>query len=233
MNIIGISKGFSDRTGWNSRIWGAWGALLLSLAATAAESQPAPAPPEASLLHRAKESLWQGNVGQGFQSTVQDATLEAGAAAGLAAFGSRQAHDLALLSLSYGHMLGHVVATNHWYQGNWELRGELFGGAQFSPSSEWLVGLTPHLRYNLATGTRWVPFIDGGTGVTATSIGEPDLSNTFEFNLQAGLGAHWFIRDHVALTGEVRYIHLSCAGISHPNLGANSLIGLIGLSCFF
>src|SRR5579859_3263700 len=184
MNIIGFSKGISNRAGQKSRILGPWLALLIGLATTVAKSQPASAASENSLPQTAKESLWQGNVGEGFRPTVQDVTLEAGAAAGLATFGSRQAHDLALLSLSYGHMLGHVIATNHWYRGNWELRGELFGGAQFSPSSEWLVGLTPHLRYNLATGTRWVPFIDGGAGVTATSIGEPDLSNTFEFNLQ-------------------------------------------------
>ncbi|HWY77307.1 MAG TPA: acyloxyacyl hydrolase, partial [Verrucomicrobiae bacterium] len=114
-----------------------------------------------------------------------------------------------------------------------EFRLELFTGAQFSPSREWFVGLTPHLRYNFATDTRWIPFVDGGAGVTATSIGPPDLSGTFEFNLQAGTGIEWFLKDNVALTLEARYVHWSCAGISNPNLGLNGVTGMIGVSFFF
>jgi hypothetical protein len=151
----------------------------------------------------------------------------------MAAFGSTQAHDLALISLSYGHMWGPVLGKDHWYRGNVEYRIELFGGAQYSPSSEWLVGLTPHLRYNFATGTRWIPFLDAGAGVTATSIGHPDLGGTFEFNLQPGIGVHWFVRDNLALTGEVKYMHMSCAGIDKPNLGLNDVIAWVGLTWFF
>src|SRR5208282_2097507 len=140
--------------------------------------------------------IWQAEVGEGFRSSVQTLSLEVGASAGFQAFGGQQNHNLALISLSYGNMLGEVVGNEHWYRGNWEIRGELFSGAQFSPSTESLVGLTPHLRYNLATGTRWVPFADLGAGVTATSIGPPDLSGTFEFNLQANTGVNWFVRDN-------------------------------------
>jgi opacity protein-like surface antigen len=130
-------------------------------------------------------------------------------------------------------MLGRVWGEGHWYRGNAELRGELFTGAQFSPDSEWFVGLTSHLRYSFATGTRWIPFADAGAGVTATGIGAPDLSGTFEFNLQAGGGLHWFLRDHVALTAEARYVHWSCADIHKPNLGLNGVAGLLGLTYFF
>lgn len=178
-------------------------------------------------------SPWLNEVGAGFQPTAHTLAVELGAGPGFAAFGSRQAHDVALMSLSYGHMLGSVVGERHWYRGNWEWRGELFGGAEFSPDEEWILGLTPHLRYNFATGTRWVPFIDGGAGVTATGIGPPDLSNTFEFNLQATTGVHWFIRDRLAVTAEARYVHMSCAGISHPNLGLNSVLGMLGVTWFF
>ena len=111
-----------------------------------------------------KSTIWRDGVGSGFLGSTKDITIEAGAAAGMARLGSHQAHDLALLSASYGHMLGGVVGQDHWYRGNFEWRVELFGGGQYSPSSEWLVGLTPHLRYNFATGTRWIPFLDGGAG---------------------------------------------------------------------
>jgi hypothetical protein len=109
----------------------------------------------------------------------------------------------------------------------------LFGGGQYSPSKEWVIGLTPHVRYDFATGTRLVPFFDGGAGVTATGIGPPDMSGTFEFNLQVTTGAYWFLRDDLAMTGEVSYMHMSCAGIHHPNLGANNVIFMIGLTWFF
>ncbi len=177
--------------------------------------------------------IWQGEVGDGFLSSVQTLSLEAGATAGFQAFGGEQDHNLALASLSYGHMVGRVMGGDHWYRGNWELRGELFGGGQFSPSADWLVGLTPHLRYNLATGTRWIPFFDGGAGVTATGIGPPDLSGTFEFNIQANGGVHWFVRDNVALTCEAGFLHMSCAGIHYPNQGLNCVTGKIGITWFF
>jgi hypothetical protein len=177
--------------------------------------------------------IWQGETGEGFQPGVQTLSLETGGAGGLAAFGSRQAHDFALTSLSYGYMFGKVVGVGHWYRGNWEIRGELFGGLQVSPSRDWLVGLTPHLRYNFATGTRWIPFADFGAGVSATGIGPPDASGTFEFNLQANAGVHRFLRDNLALTFEVGYMHLSCAGIHKPNLGINTVNVLLGVTWFF
>jgi lipid A 3-O-deacylase len=180
-----------------------------------------------------RNSIWENGVGEGFLPTTQSLGLSAGATLGVAAFGSLQAHDLALVSLTYGHMLGPLRGEDHWYHGNAEFRLELFTGTQFSPSNEWLVGLTPHLRYHFATGTRWIPFLDAGMGVTATGIGPPDLSGTFEFNLQAGVGVQWFIKDNMALSLEARYVHWSCAGISKPNLGLNGVTGMLGVTFFF
>ena len=196
---------------------------------TTTNSLPQPKAP----LELVKPSIWDRAVGDGFRPTVEDLAVEAGVASGVTIFGSRQAHDLALLSLSYGHMLGYVRGEDHWYRGNVEARLELFGGGQYAPSVDWLIGLTPHLRYNFATGTRWIPFVDAGAGVTATGIGPPDLSGTFEFNLQATAGVHWFFRDDLALTGDVRYMHFSCGGLHHPNLGANDVAFMVGLSWFF
>jgi len=180
-----------------------------------------------------RESIWENGVGEGFRSSTASIGLSAGAVGGIAVLGGQQAHDLALVSLDYGHMISRTVGQGHWYRGNTEFRLELFTGAQFSPSSASFVGLTPHLRYNFATGIRWVPFVDIGAGVTATSIGPPDLSGTFEFNLQAGTGIEWFLKDNLALSLEARYLHISCAGIHLPNLGLNGVAGLLGLSYFF
>jgi hypothetical protein len=184
-------------------------------------------------LEAARESIWENGIGEGFRSDDQSITVSTGATYGIATLGSHEQHHLAIGSLTYGHMLGGVVGEGHWYRGNPEFRLELFGGAQFQPDTRSLVGLTPHLRYNFATGTRWIPFVDGGAGVTATSIGPPDLSGTFEFNLQAGTGIYWFLNDHLALSLEARYLHMSCAGIHKPNLGLNGVTGLLGITYFF
>jgi hypothetical protein len=88
-------------------------------------------------------------------------------------------------------MFTDVVGQDHWFRGNWELVGEIFGGEQFHPDAAYFVGGGPHLRYNFAAGHRWVPFLDLGAGATATDIRNSDISTTFEFNLQAGAGAHF------------------------------------------
>lgn len=183
-----------------------------------------------------QSTIWEDGVGNGFLPSAQNITIEGGASTGVAMFGGRQSHDLGLLSLAYGHMLGGVKGRDHWYRGNFEGRLELLGGMQYHPNVDtdgWLIGLTPHLRYNFATGSRWVPFVDVGAGATAMGISRPDVSGTFEFNLQASTGVRWFLRDNLALTSEVRYIHFSCGGLHSPNLGINTVAYMFGVSWFF
>jgi lipid A 3-O-deacylase len=188
---------------------------------------------EVLTMKASNTSIWQNGIGGGFKPGIQSISFDAGAGYGVEILGGRESHDLALASVSYGYTLGPIEGEGHWYRGNWEFRGELFSGAQFSPTDEWLVGLTPHLRYNFATGTRWIPFVDLGAGVSATGIGPPDLSHYFEFNLQAATGVRWFIKDNIALSIEARYFHMSCAGLSAPNLGLNNVNGMLGISWFF
>ena len=49
--------------------------------------------------------------------------------------------------------------------------------------------MTPIVRYNFSTGTRFVPFVDGGSGISLTDIKEPDLSTVFQFHSQIGVVA--------------------------------------------
>lgn len=177
--------------------------------------------------------IWNAGVGDGFKAGTHTFDISMAGGFGVAAFGSVQRHDLAWTSISYGRMVGKVQGMNHWYEGNWEVLGELFGGGQYSPSREWLVGLTPHLRYHIATGTRLVPFFDAGAGVTGTGIQLPDLSTRFEFNTQAGGGLDWFLKDDVAITVQARFIHISNAGINQPNHGVNTVMGILGVTWFF
>ena len=205
-------------------------ALSASSAETAAVSSPTNTVPS---LSPGKPGIWKSEVGAGFLSSTKQVSLVAGAGPGLRAFGTKDKHDLALAGLSYGKMWGDVKGEGHWWRGNCEWRAELFGGAQFEPTDDFLVGLSPHLRYNFATGSRLVPFADLGAGVTTTSIGPPDLGGRFQFNLQAGVGLNYFLKDNVALSLESRFLHLSSARISTPNLGVNNCQFLAGVNWFF
>jgi opacity protein-like surface antigen len=156
-----------------------------------------------------------------------------GAGFGVKALGSAQAHGLADASVHVGKLLASDSPTQWPPLRHLELAGELWTGAQYHPDTAYVAGFTPVLRYHFLRGARLSPFADAGAGLTATDIGHPDLSTTFEFNLQAGGGIQWFLQDNVALTLQARYVHLSNAGMDSPNDGVNTFVFSGGLSWFF
>lgn len=156
-----------------------------------------------------------------------------GVGLGHSILGSSSGHDFALSKFHMGRPLTEVVGTNHWYRGAVEFLGEVTVGAQFNPRTAYLVAFTPVVRYELATGTRLTPFVDAGAGIGATDIGSPDLSSTFQFNLQAGWGLRWRWSRRTAVTLQYRFLHVSNAGLRRPNLGVNSSVLYVGISRFF
>jgi len=177
--------------------------------------------------------VWQDDVGQGFRKGVSEAGLSLGVGVGMSMLGTTQAHDLALAKFHFGRVCSRVVGEDNWYRGNWEWVAEAFSGAQFNPDQAYVVGLTPVLRYNFATGTRWVPFFDAGAGVTLTDIGRPDLGGVFQFNLQTGPGVRWFVGKDTVLTFQYRFLHISNASIQDPDHGVNTSVFYVGVSRFF
>jgi lipid A 3-O-deacylase len=189
-----------------------------------------------STLKLSDERVWEGDVGDGFHKGAHEVGFALSAGLGIrrnVLGGSRVAHDLALASAHYGRVFSEVVGRDHWYRGNWEWRAEGFAGAQYSPRTAYLAGVAGILRYNFITGTRLVPFFDLGAGCLATDIKQPDLSSVFQFNEQGGPGLNYFWRDHSAITFQARYLHISNAGIKHPNAGANIALFSAGMSWFF
>jgi len=177
--------------------------------------------------------LGKDDGGYDFHKGVNEVGITLGGSLGSRILGSSERHDFVLSKLSVGHVFSNVFAKDSWYAGNFELLGEVFGGEQVKPVGAYLVGVTPVLRYDFATGTRLVPFFDIGAGVTATDIGRPDLGGTFEFNLQTGPGIHWFIGKKTVLTFQYRFLHLSSAGLETPNLGVNTSVFYVGISRLF
>jgi lipid A 3-O-deacylase len=178
-------------------------------------------------------NIWKSEIGSGFRKDTLHAGFSLGAGFGTKTFGSKLTHDLAISSSHFGRIVTETTAEHQWYRGNWEFLAELFGGPQFHPNLAYVVGVTPFARYNFATGTRWIPFFDAGAGLSATDIGLPDLSTTFEFNVQLGAGTHWFFQRNAAATVQYRWLHLSNASIQKPNPSVNSSIFLAGVTWFF
>ena len=164
---------------------------------------------------------------------MNEAGFALGASIGVKIFGGVQRHDFALQRIYYGRVVTDDFGENSWYCGDLEIFGEAIGGEQFKPTAASFGGATLVFRYNFDTRTRWVPFYDIGAGATATGIGAPDLTGTFEFNLQTGPGVRWMINKDTALTLQARYLHLSNAGIADPNQGVNTFSFYVGMSWLF
>jgi lipid A 3-O-deacylase len=181
----------------------------------------------------ASPEIWNEGVGSGFRERTHNVEVSLENTFGVHYNDGQLHHNLGIASVRYGEILGGVAGGPHWYRGNWEFLGEMFGGWQYNPRGAYVAGLTPMLRYSFATSTRWVPFIEGGFGPSVTDIGGPDLSTSFEFNIQGNMGVHYFWNSHQAVTAQVGYFHLSNAGIKEPNQGVNAISLLLGTSWFF
>lgn len=168
-----------------------------------------------------------------FAKRSREVAVTLGAGPSAAILGSISDHDVALTVLRCGLTLSDTRAKDTYREGHWELLGEFFAGAQFHPQARYLTGVLPLFRYNFTQREPFVPFIDLGAGVMLTDIGAPDLSGQFQFNEQIGVGAHYLFSEQVAITVQYRFMHISNAGISAPNLGVNANIFSIGLTHFF
>jgi len=152
---------------------------------------------------------------------------------GLTIWGTLEKHDLVFGWIGWGKVLSGIIAENEWYEGNVEFWGEFFAGEQQEPDRDYFVGVTPFIRYNFTRRGNFVPFIDAGAGLSVTEIDEPDLSGGFQFNLRAGIGFHYMVKEHWAVTFHGRIFHFSNAGLDSPNHGVNTFQYSIGLNRFF
>jgi|SRR5579884_2504169 len=200
------------------------------------QNQPPPWPSLDDDSHRSLSSspdgIWADRFGEGYRKGAMEFEGTLGAGVGLRE-GGGATHDIALSELRVGKVFTKLLGQGCWYQGNIEMLGELFVGAQFHPEARYFVGILPVFRYNWILGGRWVPFIDLGAGVAATQIGGPDLGCRFEFNLQAGPGVKYYFRDNLAFIGQWRYFHFSDGGITTQNKGVNVSTILLGVSWAF
>lgn len=95
------------------------------------------------------------------------------------------------------------------------------------------VGFNPvNLKWNFATRGRVVPYLELSGGTLFTSHDVPTGTDRVNFTSSAALGSH-FLGESRNWSVEVRYMHISNAGLSDPNPGINTVQVRLGIGRFY
>jgi hypothetical protein len=146
---------------------------------------------------------------------------------------SRPTINYTITGLEWGYMLSEMKGAG-WLRGNFEVAGQAFGSAVFTGPGHYIAGATLWLRYNFVPkGWRFIPYIQGGAGITFTDIDRGIVGQDFNFNLDLGCGIRYFLARQWSLNLEYQYQHISNADLGGHNLGINSQGPVLALSYFF
>jgi len=93
-------------------------------------------------------------------------------------------------------------------------------------------GLNPvNLKWNFATRSHVVPYLELSGGTLFTSHEVPPGTSSVNFTSSAAFGTY-FVGEGHALAMEVRYLHISNAGLASPNPGVNTVEVRLGIGRF-
>jgi len=127
-----------------------------------------------------------------------------------------------------------VKKININYPGLIEFQIEPFIAPIASPDANVEVGNAFMLKIGVLPETsRFQPYIKAGAGMLYMTQHTLEQSTQFNFLEQGAVGAHFYINKNWAITGDVRYRHVSNAGIDKPNSGINTLFYLLGATYQF
>lgn len=94
-------------------------------------------------------------------------------------------------------------------------------------------GFNPlNLKWDFATRGSIAPYAELSGGTLFTNHDVPNGTNTVNFTSCAAVGAH-FLQDSWNWSVEVRYMHISNAGLATPNPGLNTVQVRLGIGKFF
>jgi hypothetical protein len=94
------------------------------------------------------------------------------------------------------------------------------------------LGLNPvALKWNFASRRRVTPYVELGGGLLFTNTQVPAGTSRVNFTPQGAVGVH-FPRSKYNWSAELRFMHISSAGLATPNPGINTLQVRIGFGLF-
>lgn len=150
----------------------------------------------------------------------------------------RPQFDFALATVREGWMLNNV--RSGIFFGNEEFLLDVFAGPILKGPGTVMAGATFIFRHNFVIpgDTFCTPYYQMGVGGLYSDAADADrvqfgIGTTFEFNLQATLGARWTLDRVWALHTELGYRHISNAGLDSRNGGVDALGAFIGLGRMF
>jgi len=93
-------------------------------------------------------------------------------------------------------------------------------------------GINPlNLKWNFATRGKIVPYMELSGGTLFTTHDVPTGTSSVNFTPSAAFGFHFLGEKH-AVSVELRYLHISNAGLSDPNPGINTVEVRVGIGKF-
>lgn len=150
-----------------------------------------------------------------------------------------------------GLRVGKVLTAQHgrgWFRGNLEYAVDVIPVYLFfQPSKKILcisrssVGAIPQgfpcssevafggsinpfiVKWNFTSAKGFAPYFELGGGVLFTNTDVPSGTSNINFIPQAALGTHIFTRPKRSITLDLKYVHISNAGLSVPNPGINTI----------
>jgi hypothetical protein len=93
-------------------------------------------------------------------------------------------------------------------------------------------GVNPFaLKWNFVEHHNIVPYVELGGGTLFTNKDVPELTSSVNFTTSGALGLH-FLQSKYNFSAEVRFMHISNAGLATPNPGINTVQFRIGFGRF-
>jgi hypothetical protein len=94
------------------------------------------------------------------------------------------------------------------------------------------VGLNPFaFKWALNTRRNVVPYFEIGGGTLFTNTKVPEGTSKINFTTSVAMGLH-FLRSKHNISTEVRFMHISNAGLATPNPGINTIQFRLGFGFF-
>jgi lipid A 3-O-deacylase len=141
-------------------------------------------------------------------------------------FGKRSGTHMVYAGGRWGKVLTDDILSG-WMRGNFEFQLEVLPiykvfqegddatGAAFTPAI---------LKWNFLHHGKVKPFATIGGGLLITNHDVPLNTNNLNFTPQGGFGVHYLTTPNRAITGEIRYLHVSNASLANQNSGINASI---------
>jgi lipid A 3-O-deacylase len=140
---------------------------------------------------------------------------------------------------SAGVRVGRVLTGEH---GSGFVRGNLEYAFDFHPVNVYFTPIETtygasfaplNLKWSFTRGQRVAPYVQLSGGALFTNHDLP-FPGTSQVNFQSGVGVgfHYFHREKRAWTGELKYQHISSAGLGDLNPGINTIQFTLGYNWF-